>query len=134
MPQKPFLRFNNFGGFLGGPAYKNKLFFFAGMEFKRPRTGRTISELVPTEAMRNGDFSAFLPSGLPAGNTSCAPAGFTIPAGRFILCDKSASTTGVAFAGNIIPLAKVSPNGIALVKLFPHANAGRDRYIAAPIT
>ena len=117
-PEKPFLRFNNFGGFLGGPAYKNQLFFFAGMEFKRPRTGRTISELVPTEAMRNGDFSAFLPPGLPAGNTSCAPTSFTIPAGRFILCDKSASTTGVAFPGNIIPLAKRSPNGIALMKLF----------------
>jgi hypothetical protein len=133
-PEKSYLRFNNFGGFLGGPAYKNKLFFFAGMEFKRPRTGRTISELVPTEAMRNGDFSAFLPPGLPAGNTSCTPAGFTIPTGRFILCDKSASTTGVAFPGNIIPLAKRSPNGVALMKLFPQANAGLDRYIAAPLT
>ncbi len=133
-PEKSYLRFNNFGGFVGGPAYKNKLFFFGGMEFKRPRTGRTLSELVPTEAMRNGDFSAFLPAGLPAGNTSCAPAGFTIPAGKFILCDKSASTTGVAFPGNIIPLAKRSPNGIALMKLFPRANAGLDSYIAAPIT
>lgn len=133
-PEKSFLRFNNFGGFLGGPVYKNKLFFFGGMEFKRPRTGRTISELVPTEAMRNGDFSAFLPAGLPAGNTSCAPSGFTIPTGRFILCDKSVSTTGVAFPGNIIPLAKRSPNGIALLNLFPRANAGLDRYIASPIT
>ncbi len=133
-PEKSYLRFNNFGGFLGGPAYKNKLFFFGGMEFKRPRTGRTISELVPTEAMRNGDFSAFLPAGLPAGNTSCAPAGFTIPAGKFILCDKSASTNGVAFPGNVIPLAKRSPNGVALMKLFPRANAGLDSYIAAPIT
>lgn len=133
-PEKSFLRFNNFGAFIGGPAYKDKLFFFGGMEFKRPRTGRTISELVPTEAMRNGDFSAFLPAGVPAGNTSCAPTGFTIPAGKFILCDKSASTTGVAFPGNIIPLAKRSPNGVALMKLFPQANAGLDRYIAAPIT
>jgi Carboxypeptidase regulatory-like domain len=133
-PEKSYLRFNNFGGFLGGPVYKNKLFFFGGLEFKRPRTGRTINELVPTEAMRNGDFSAFLPAGLPAGNTSCAPAGFTIPAGKFILCDKSGSTNGVAFPGNIIPLAKRSPNGVALMKLFPQANAGSGVYIAAPIT
>ena len=77
VPEKPLLRFNNFGGFLGGPAYKQKLFFFGGMEFKRPRTGRSLSELVPTEAMRRGDFSAFLPANVPANNTSCTPAGVT---------------------------------------------------------
>ena len=133
-PEKPFLRFNNFGGFVGGPAYKNKLFFFGGLEFKRPRTGRSLSELVPTEAMRRGDFSAFLPSNVPAGNTSCTPAGVTQTATRFILCDKSASTTGVAFPGNIIPESKLSPNGRAILNLFPSPNAGLDRYIAAPVT
>ncbi|MDT5268662.1 MAG: hypothetical protein QOH49_848 [Acidobacteriota bacterium] len=134
VPEKPQLRFNNFGGFLGGPAYKQKLFFFGGMEFKRPRTGRSLSELVPTEAMRRGDFSAFLPTGVAANNTSCTPAGITQTATRFILCDKSASTTGVAFPGNIIPASKLSPNGLAILKLFPLPNAGTDRYIAAPVT
>ena len=133
-PEKPLLRFNNFGGFLGGPAYKEKLFFFGGMEFKRPRTGRSLSELVPTEAMRRGDFSAFLPANVPANNTSCTPAGVTQTATRFILCDKSASTTGVAFPGNVIPASKLSPNGLAILKLFPGPNAGADRYIAAPVT
>jgi hypothetical protein len=56
-PEKPQLRFNNFGGFVGGPAYKQKLFFFGGMEFKRPRTGRSLNEIVPTEAMRRGDVA-----------------------------------------------------------------------------
>lgn len=133
-PEKPLLRFNNFGGFVGGPAYKNKVFFFGGLEFKRPRTGRSISELVPTEAMRRGDFSAFLPAGVAANNTSCTPAGITQTATRFILCDKSASTTGVAFPGNVIPTSKMSPNGLAILHLFPRPNAGPDRYIAAPVT
>ncbi|HWS86742.1 MAG TPA: carboxypeptidase regulatory-like domain-containing protein [Pyrinomonadaceae bacterium] len=133
-PEKPLLRFNNFGGFIGGPAYKEKLFFFGGVEFKRPRTGRSLSELVPTEAMRRGDFSAFLPANVPANNTSCAPAGVTQTATRFILCDKSASTAGVAFPGNVIPASKLSPNGLAILKLFPRPNAGADRYIAAPVT
>lgn len=133
--EKPLLRFNNFGGFVGGPAYKQKLFFFGGMEFKRPRTGRSINELVPTEAMRRGDFSAFLPAGLPANNTSCTiPTNVTVKPGQFILCDKSASTTGVAFPGNVIPASKLSPNGVAILKLFPLPNAGPDRYIAAPVT
>lgn len=132
-PQKPHLRFNDVGGFLGGPIYQKKLFFFGGLEWKLPRTGTSVSELVPTEAMRNGNFSAFLPAGLPA-NYTCSTA---IPAGnspdKFILCDKSASTNGTPFPNNIIPDAKKSPNGVALMKLFPHANAGLDRFIAAPI-
>ena len=37
-PQKPYLRFNNFGGFVGGPLYRKKLFFFGGLDNKRPRT------------------------------------------------------------------------------------------------
>ena len=130
VPQKPYLRFNNFGGFVGGPLYKKKLFFFGGLEFKRPRTTASINELVPTEAMKNGDFSAFLPTGLPA-NYTCTTA---IPSGnaadRFILCDKSASTTGTPFPNNIIPDAKKSPNGLALMKLFPRANAGSNRFIS----
>ena len=131
-PTKPFLRFNNFGGFVGGPVYKNKLFFFGGLEFKKPRTTAGVNEVVPTDAMRRGDFSAFLPTGLPA-NYTCATA---IPAGntpdKFILCDKSASTNGTPFANNIIPLAKQSPNGIGLMKLWPGANAGLDRFIGSP--
>jgi hypothetical protein len=131
-PSKPFLRFNNFGGFVGGPLYKKKLFFFGGLEYKRPRTAAGVNELVPTEAMRGGDFSAFLPTGLPA-NYTCTT---SIPAGnssnKFILCDKSASTNGTPFPNNIIPTAKMSPNGIGLMKLWPHANAGFDRFIGSP--
>ena len=115
-PTKPFLRFNNFGGFVGGPLYKKKLFFFGGLEYKRPRTTAGVNELVPTEAMRSGDFSAFLPTGLPA-NYTCTT---SIPAGnasnKFILCDKSASTNGTPFPNNIIPPGKMSPNGIGLMK------------------
>jgi len=128
-PQKPYLRFNNFGGFIGGPLYKKKLFFFGGLEYKLPRTTAGFNELVPTEAMKNGDFSAFLPTGLPA-NYTCTT---SIPAGnssdKFILCDKSASTNGTPFPNNIIPDAKKSPNGIALARLFPSANAGSNRLI-----
>jgi hypothetical protein len=134
-PEKPYLRFNDFGGFVGGRIYKDRLFFFGGIEEKLPRTGRSLSELVPTTAMRNGDFIAFLPANVPAGNTSCTPAGITQTATSFILCDKSASTTGVAFPGNRIPANKMSPNGLALIKLFPAANDTTGaRYIAAPVT
>ena len=126
-PTKPFLRFNNFGGFVGGPIVGKKLFFFGGVEYKLPRTTAGVNELVPTEAMRAGDFSAFLPTGLPANYTCTTP----VTSG-FILCDKSSSTTGTPFPNNIIPNSKKSPNGIDLVKLWPHPNAGLDRFIGSP--
>lgn len=49
---------NQFGGGIGGPIKKNKTFFFVDGEQKYQRRGQTFSGLVPTDAMRNGDFSA----------------------------------------------------------------------------
>jgi hypothetical protein len=52
------LRWNMFGGTIGGPAWKNKLFFFAdyqGQRFDHPTTSNFIT--VFTNAERNGDFS-----------------------------------------------------------------------------
>ena len=51
---------NQFGGAMGGPIRKNKLFFFAdyqGTYFNTPGTGFTS---VPTDKMYNGDFSELL--------------------------------------------------------------------------
>src|SRR5581483_9766821 len=54
---------NIFGGTIGGPIVKNKLFFFADYEGIRHHTGGQASASVLTEAMRNGDFSALLTDG-----------------------------------------------------------------------
>ncbi|HWR34362.1 MAG TPA: carboxypeptidase regulatory-like domain-containing protein [Clostridia bacterium] len=134
-PEKARLRFNNVGGFLGGPLYKSKLFFFGGVEWKLPSTGRSLNEQVPTLAMRNGDFSAFLPTSSGA-ITSCTQtlSAADRAAGKFILCNKSASTTGTPFAGNIIPMSRMSPNGLAILNLFPEPNSGAAGYIASPVT
>ena len=49
---------NQFGGSIGGPIRKNKTFFFVDGEQKYQRHGITFTGLVPSEAMRAGDFSA----------------------------------------------------------------------------
>jgi Carboxypeptidase regulatory-like domain len=49
---------NDFGGSVGGPILKNKLFFFVDGEQKYQRHGITFTGLVPSLAMRTGDFSA----------------------------------------------------------------------------
>jgi hypothetical protein len=64
---KAQLRWNMFGGTLGGPIIKNKLFFFIdyqGQRFDTPTSQKTTN--VYTTAKRGGDFSALCPAGFDA--------------------------------------------------------------------
>jgi hypothetical protein len=53
---KPNQSTNIYGGTLGGPILKNKLFFFGGFERYNARRGIQIPYAVPTARMRAGDF------------------------------------------------------------------------------
>ncbi len=50
--------YNQFGGTLGGPIRKNKLFLFGYYYGTRVRSGGNILTTVPTAAFRTGDFSS----------------------------------------------------------------------------
>jgi hypothetical protein len=58
-PNRPLppLRQNQFGGTLGGPIANNRTFFFLNYEGFRERRGLTRRFSLPSERVRNGDFS-----------------------------------------------------------------------------
>jgi outer membrane receptor protein involved in Fe transport len=56
--EKPDIRQHQFGGTLGGPIVRNKLFFFGSYQGTFDKQLAQRFGTVPTAAMRNGDFSA----------------------------------------------------------------------------
>jgi hypothetical protein len=128
---------NQFGGSIGGPIRKNKTFFFLDGEQKYQRHGITFTGLVPSEAMRTGDFSAD-PFGNPiSGLTIVNPnmiGASTNPATTpniYFQCDGAGNPLPVAANGsqaagtpcNKIPAGLINNVGQALVNLYPIPNA-----------
>jgi hypothetical protein len=67
-PRTP-LRWNQFGGTVGGPIFKDKLFFFADYQGLRQATPTSlVSTSVMPMAWRSGDFSDLLNAGVTVGH------------------------------------------------------------------
>jgi hypothetical protein len=55
--EKPVSIYSNFGGTIGGPIVKNKLFYFYSYDNTKQRNGVFGRYSVPQDAIRSGDFS-----------------------------------------------------------------------------
>ncbi len=55
---KNILKRNQFGGVIGGPIRKDRVFFFSDFEETRQSSGITYQDIVPTDAERTGNFGA----------------------------------------------------------------------------
>ncbi len=111
---KPKLKYNNFGGNFSGPIIKNKVFFFWSEEWRRERRGQVLSSRVPTAAEKMGDFSGSLTGAVPRDPATCRNEPDPTPEDPMrtkLVCDP--------FPGNRIPQNRLSPAGLAFVKLFP---------------
>ncbi|HET9696805.1 MAG TPA: carboxypeptidase-like regulatory domain-containing protein [Terriglobales bacterium] len=136
---KPRDHQNDFGGSLGGPVWipklyngKDKLFFFFSWEQYRNNQGTSNTTTLPTDAERNGDFSAVLGAPLTSGgNPVINPCdGSVVRTGQIF--DPATTTTvgGVpcrtAFAGNIIPANRISAVAKKVLGFVPLANRASD--------
>jgi len=119
---KPGFNRNQFGGTVGLPIFKNKLFVFGdyeGLRLKQP--AQVGIATVPTDLMRKGDFSELL-----CGGAATCPASTGLSSPVTILDP----TTGTQFmsAGmpNVIPTARINTVGQAYLKLFPEPNCDQS--------
>ncbi len=124
---KPLSIYNNYGGTIGGPIVKNKLFYFFSFDGTRQRQGAVGRWSVPTDDIRGGDFSAY---GTVA-NGACVT-------GQCIYDPLTGNPDGTGrqpFAGNKIPLSRIVPQATKVNAFYPHANlpGGESNYFATGV-
>ena len=112
-PTQPKASFkqNQFGGTLGGPIIKNKLFWFGDYQATSIRNPLTWVSAIPDLAERTGDFSG---------------------ASEPVIYDPA---TGLPFPGNIIPANRIDPISQAFMNLYPTPNqpGQGNNFVISPI-
>ena len=117
----------NCGGSIGGPVWIPKLynghnrtfFFFAYEKFHQNQNQAGLLQTLPTDAMRNGDFSGAL-TGKSLGTD---PAGRSIPENTIYDPRTNSVANGQTirepFPGNVIPLSRMDPVALKIQALIP---------------
>ena len=125
---KDTLKYKRFGGTFGGPVDlgfyngRNKTFFFSAFEWLYDQFPEPGQFTVPTEAQRNGDFSALLPLGVQIFDPATARL-------------ENGQVRRTAFPGNIIPANRIDTVAREILKYYPLPNQqgnalGQNNYLS----
>jgi hypothetical protein len=116
----PFKR-NTFGGTLGGPIKKDKVFFFGAYQGARRREGQLAPVLqVLSPAERTGNFAEICPEGFDSsGNCTNAANQLINP------------VTGANYPNNQVPVNPVIANYIS--KFLPLPNLSGNNFVSSPV-
>jgi hypothetical protein len=106
----PHLRYNNFGGTVGGPIIKNKAFFFFNVDKLINNTSSFFSNTYSTADQRAGNFS----------NSALYPTIYD-PASP-LTTNAQGQSTRAPFAGNLIPANRLDPVALKIQQLYPLPN------------
>jgi len=109
---------NQFGGSVGGPVLKQRLFFFTDFQGLREKTGTSTLTTVPTAKAEQTctastgscDLSDYI-----AGNNG-------LQAYKPLTLNDATAAGRTAYAGNLIPVSQLSPAAVAFLKLLPAPN------------
>jgi outer membrane receptor protein involved in Fe transport len=108
------LHWNEYGGNIGGPIWKNKAFFFFNYQDNPDNSNITFTMLVPTDEMKQGIF----PTTECTTSTTCNP----------VIYDPASTTstangyTRTPFDNNSIPSSRFDPVAVAAQKYFVEPN------------
>ncbi|HEV8132631.1 MAG TPA: carboxypeptidase regulatory-like domain-containing protein [Acidobacteriota bacterium] len=109
----PHFSQNQFGGTIGGPIQKEKIFFFGHYEGFRSVQGKSNIMTVPLMAFRAGDFRSYTPIYDPAttrSNSSFDPSKPASPTNPVLIRDQ--------FPNNAIPPNRISPIALTVLQRF----------------